>query len=248
MIMYAINFSKPRLLLPPGPERITKCIVSRVTLPKATTSALKLICSETLNAKVSEFLDQSDILLFCECSLIQEYVNGKFRYNVTSVRLSDDVNNAFLDCMYSLIQHHAIKGILLFGYNEVANIAFSYAMRHFVRLAKFDNWHIDTEIVTVGQIFEKLGRHISNDFFHRVKECDLLQINGINPNSLYYYLYGTPVYPVREILEIRFPYRQFNILSANMNREELNDYFGARLIDTHLSTYLNITMMNEPYE
>ena len=245
--MDVFKFSKPQLLLPPGPVCVRKRVVSQVQFFPVVFDVFKAFCSKMLNMDMSKLLDQDGFLLICECSLMKEYYNGAYHYKTTSFDLEDNVNGIILSLLVYFIKNNLYSGILLSNYEDVANIAFSHAMRHLTVLEKCNNMNAKETVVSVKQLYDGMYGHDSLNFNRMLKQSYLLQIDGICQESKYSQVYGCPVNPVREVLEDRYSFSQFTILSTNLDSDGLRDYFGERLVDCIRSKYLRINMMDESF-
>lgn len=245
--MNVFNFLYPQLLLPLESECIRKRVVSQVHLSSAAFCGLKQFYSMAKISKKKKLLKKDKILLICECSLMKEYYNGAFHYKVTSFELKDNVDGILLSWIKKHLRKNVYGGILLSDFEEVSNIAFSYAIRHLTVHAKCFYLNAIETVVSVQNLYEGMYGHDFCSFNRRLKQSSLLQIDGISRESRHNRAYALAINPAREILEDRYSFSQFTILSTNLDCKGLKDYFGARLADRLLNSFLRIQMKEESY-
>ena len=245
--MDVFNFLYPPLLLPLGSECIRKRVVSQVHLSSTAFGGLKQFYSMTKMSKKKKLLKKDKVLLICECSLMKEFYNGAFHYKVTSFELKDNVDGILLRWIIERLRKNFYGGILLSDFDEVANIAFSYAIRHLTVHAKCLYLNAIETVVSVQSLYEGMYGHDFCSFNRRLKQSYLLQIDGISREYRHNRAYALAINPAREILEDRYSFSQFTILSTDLDCEGLKDYFGARLVDCIHSKYLRIEMKQESF-
>lgn len=239
--MNLLNDSTHPLLLPSGPVRLSKRIVAHVELPYPVASLIQKVFSEHPKESMHKLRNLQKSILTLECSIIKINFYGCARYKVSSFILEDTVNDVFLSWIDWLIKHNFINGVLLSGFGEISNIGFSAAIRNLVKFTKFKNMYASTTVVSAQQLSELP----SFEFTWNVKRSELLQVDGINQDSLSFFVYGNHFTPIREIIDYRYQSSQFTILSANLKDPDFRDYLGDR--DHHYlrSKYLRIVMTEE---
>ena len=66
-----------------------------------------------------------------------------------------------------------------------------------------------------------------NDYIH----APMLLIDDLGEEPREILVYGTPIYPLREILESRYSAMNFTILTSNLTPDDLKEQYGGRVVD-----------------
>lgn len=64
-----------------------------------------------------------------------------------------------------------------------------------------------------------------------LKQTPFLVIDDLGEEAKEVLVYGTPIYPVREVLEARYDTLKFTILTSNLSPKDLPEHYGWRVVD-----------------
>lgn len=106
---------------------------------------------------------------------------------------------------------------------------------------------LDTRIIKATDI---CILHKSEDFFaiSKLKQtiC-ILVIDDVGEEPKEVMVYGTPLYPLREVLEARYDTLLFTVLTTNLSPKDLPEHYGWRVVDRFREMYHQIVHKGESY-
>ena len=81
----------------------------------------------------------------------------------------------------------------------------------------------------------------------RLKHMPILIIDDLGEEPKEAMIYGTPMYPLREILEARYDSLLFTIVTTNLTPHDLPDHYGWRVVDRFTEMYQTIVHRGPSY-
>ncbi len=75
----------------------------------------------------------------------------------------------------------------------------------------------------------------------------MLLIDDLGEEPKEILVYGTPVYPLREILESRYSALNFTILTSNLTPEDLKNHYGPRIVDRINEMFVRVVHKGNSY-
>ncbi len=91
--------------------------------------------------------------------------------------------------------------------------------------------------------------HKAEDFrsISNLKMKPILVIDDLGEEPKEVLVYGTPTFPVREILEARYDSLLFTIITTNLSPKDLPDHYGWRVVDRFREMYHQVAFKGESY-
>ena len=118
-----------------------------------------------------------------------------------------------------------------------SNTDFGYDAQHF----KHDSMQITaTELSTIYRLddHKKLNSYIN---------APMLLIDDLGEEPKEILVYGTPVYPLREILESRYSALNFTMLTSNLTPDDLKEHYGPRIVDRINEMFVRVVHKGSSY-
>lgn len=85
------------------------------------------------------------------------------------------------------------------------------------------------------------------DAIRKLKHVPILLIDDLGEEPKEAMVYGTPMYPLREILEARYDSLLFTIVTTNLTPNDLPDHYGWRVVDRFAEMYYTIAHKGPSY-
>lgn len=85
------------------------------------------------------------------------------------------------------------------------------------------------------------------DAIRKLKHMPILVIDDLGEEPKEALVYGTPIYPLREILEARYDSLLFTIVTTNLTPNDLPEPYGWRVVDRFTEMYYTIAHKGPSY-
>ena len=109
-----------------------------------------------------------------------------------------------------------------------------------------DYSYIESRSITATEICN-YHKEQNYDGLRYVKNIPILIVDDLGEEPKEILVYGTPVYPIRELLESRYDALRFTILTTNLTTEDLPDHYGWRLVDRFREFYFSVAHSGPSY-
>ena len=111
---------------------------------------------------------------------------------------------------------------------------------------KGDLYSVDSQIITACEV-ANLSKEENFPALRLLKNKPILVIDDCGEEPREILVYGTPVYPLRELLESRYDCMRFTIITTNMPADELPGHYGWRIMDRFCELFYSIAHTGPPY-
>lgn len=99
---------------------------------------------------------------------------------------------------------------------------------------------------TATEICE-LARGEKDTVLNRLKTIPILIIDDLGEEPMEVMVFGTPKYPIREIIEARDKNQVFTVITTNLTANDLPDRYGWRVVDRFKKEYKQIPFKRKSY-
>ena len=91
--------------------------------------------------------------------------------------------------------------------------------------------------------------HKAEDYqsIRNLKQTSILVIDDLGEEPKEVLVYGTPIYPVREVLESRYDSLKFTILTSNLSPKDLPEHYGWRVVDRFKEMFHQVPFKGNSY-
>ncbi len=115
---------------------------------------------------------------------------------------------------------------------------------HFKYMGEY--FTLDSRIVKATDICT-LHKSEDYDSIRRLKHTPVLIIDDVGEEPKEVMVFGTPLYPLREVLESRYDSLLFTILTTNLSPKDLPEHYGWRVVDRFREMYHQIAHKGQSY-
>lgn len=109
-----------------------------------------------------------------------------------------------------------------------------------------ESFYLDSRIIKATDICV-LYRTEDFNAIRTLKDVAVLIIDDVGEEPKEILVYGSPVFPIREIIESRYDSLKFTVLTTNLTNKDLPDHYGWRVVDRLRETYLPIPFKGSSY-
>ena len=115
---------------------------------------------------------------------------------------------------------------------------------HFTFMGEY--FTIDTRTIKATDI---CTLHKAEDYqsIRNLKQTSILVVDDLGEEPKEVLVYGTPIYPVREVLEARYDSLRFTILTSNLSPKDLPEHYGWRVVDRFREMFHQIPFKRTSY-
>ena len=181
-----------------------------------------------------------------------------YQYEVQSrnraFKLDEFTIEEILNVAKHMTQEIPKPGLMLCGMQGNGKSTLARAILRMIRELNFyghfkfmgEYFSLDTRIIKATDI---CILHKSEDFFaiSKLKQTPVLVIDDVGEEPKEVMVYGTPLYPLREVLEARYDTLLFTVLTTNLSPKDLPEHYGWRVVDRFREMYHQIVHKGESY-
>lgn len=174
------------------------------------------------------------------------------RYRV--FKCDEFTQKAVLEAACYLTQKIPVSGLMFCGTQGNGKTTMAKAILRMIRELKheghFKKWGppdmIDTTFFTATEICN-FAKSEKNDMLNRIKRSKVLVIDDLGEEPKETMVYGTPSFPMREVLEARYDSLQLTIVTTNLTPDDLLDHYGWRVVDRFREVFKQIIHKGPSY-
>lgn len=165
-----------------------------------------------------------------------------YQYEVQSRNCVFELDQCTIDVLMNITGHMVKQvpkpGLLLCGLHGNGKTTMARAVIRMVQ-----ELNIQGKLKFMGEYFSVETRYIKAtdictlhkaEDYHSIlnlKQSPFLVIDDLGEEAKEVLVYGTPIYPVREVLESRYDTLKFTILTSNLSPKDLPEHYGWRVVD-----------------
>lgn len=181
-----------------------------------------------------------------------------YQIEVQSRRCVFKLDNYTADVLMNITLHMTQEtpkaGIMLCGLKGNGKTTLAFAMLRLIR----ELYH-SGDLNFMGEYFKAEGRIIkatdviplykteNYEAIGKLKHMPILIIDDLGEEPKEAMIYGTPMFPLRELLEARYDFLQFTIVTTNLTPQDLPDHYGWRVVDRFAEMYKTIVHKGPSY-
>lgn len=182
----------------------------------------------------------------------------RYQYEVQSRRCNFNFDTYTADVLRNIAIHMTQQtpksGIMLCGMKGNGKTTLATALLWTIR-----DLYNSGKLKFMGEYFNAEGRIIkatdvvplykSEDFdaIRKLKHLPILIIDDLGEEPKEAMVYGTPIFPLREILEARYDSLLFTIVTTNLTPNDLPEHYGWRVVDRFAEMYYTIAHKGPSY-
>lgn len=186
------------------------------------------------------------------------WILRRYQFEVQSRRCTFKLDNYTAEVLRAIACHMTQKcpksGIMLCGMKGNGKTTLATALLWVIR-----DLYKAGKMKFMGEYFSPEGRILkatdviplykSEDFaaIRKLKHLPILIIDDLGEEPKETSVYGTPLYPLREILEARYDSLLFTIVTTNLTPKDLPDHYGWRVVDRFAEMYFTIAHKGPSY-
>lgn len=183
---------------------------------------------------------------------------GCYQYEVQSRNCAFTLDEFTIEEILSVAKHMTQEvpksGLMLCGLQGNGKSTLARAILRMIRELNFygyfkymgEYFTLDSRIIKATDI---CILHKSEDFYaiSKLKQTPVLIIDDVGEEPKEVMVYGTPLYPLREVLEARYDTMLFTILTTNLSPQDLPEHYGWRVVDRFREMYYQIAHKGPSY-
>lgn len=153
-----------------------------------------------------------------------------------------------------MVQETPKPGLLLCGLHGNGKSTMAKAILGMIRELNYSGhfkfmgeyFTIDTRSIKATDI---CTLHKAEDYqsIRNLKQVPILVVDDLGEEPKEVLVYGTPIYPVREVLEARYDSLRFTIQTSNLSPKDLPEHYGWRVVDRFREMFHQIAFKGTSY-
>lgn len=181
-----------------------------------------------------------------------------YQYEVQSRNCEFKSDQYTLDVIWRVAQHMTEitpkPGLMLSGLQGNGKSTLAKAILRMIRDLNFNGhfkymgeyFTMDSRIIKATDI---CTLHKAEDSYaiSKLKQTPVLVIDDVGEEPKEVMIYGTPSYPLREVLESRYDTMLFTILTTNLSPKDLPEHYGWRVVDRFREMYYQVVHKSPSY-
>ena len=181
-----------------------------------------------------------------------------YQFEVQSRNCEFNLDQYMVDVLMNLAGHMVQQtpkpGLLLCGLHGNGKTTMAKAILGMIRDLNYSGhftfmgeyFTIDTRTIKATDI---CTLHKAEDYqsIRNLKQTSILVVDDLGEEPKEVLVYGTPIYPVREVLEARYDSLRFTILTSNLSPKDIPEHYGWRVVDRFREMFHQIPFKRTSY-
>ena len=181
-----------------------------------------------------------------------------YQFEVQSRNCEFNLDQYMVDVLMNvaghMVQETPKPGLLLCGLHGNGKTTMAKAILGMIRDLNYSGhftfmgeyFTIDTRTIKATYI---CTLHKAEDYqsIRNLKQTSILVVDDLGEEPKEVLVYGTPIYPVREVLEARYDSLRFTILTSNLSPKDLPEHYGWRVVDRFREMFHQIPFKRTSY-